>query len=433
MIVQAIKRSALQKYLPPYLRYIPALSPPRSIPCRLLKDTHAYSRYGSRFSDHKVAVCLDCFSTSSLMFCRCHRLVSPLASARLPLRQLRFNHATPRRPYKIEVGVSFAGKPPLKSQGQPKRKTIAFPDDHPIAQWRNEQLKVSAEAKRLRIDSAGEDFFYIQKSTNNSGFSLGVSDGVGGWSDDGVDPSLFSQALMHFASKHASTSWAGEPDFDPIVETTSPAKLSLSPKNIVSNAYQDVLNEPAVQCGSSTACIINIDAQTGRLAAANLGDSSFSIIRSSSILHEQKPQTHYFNCPRQLAKLLPSHRPHLRIQDLPEHADVFSAQLRHDDLVVLSTDGLGDNVHPGEMIGLAALMGRRAASKPNQNLAQILADGLVEYAIACMHSQEKVSPFELAARKEGMEYEGGKVDELVLSQVYPKSDSCDISAVSRSW
>ncbi|KAG9100492.1 hypothetical protein FS749_015085 [Ceratobasidium sp. UAMH 11750] len=379
------------------------------------------------------------------------QLVSPLASARLPLRQLRFNHATPRRPYKIEVGVSFAGKPPLKSQGQPKRKTIAFPDDHPIAQWRNEQLKVSAEAKRLRIDSAGEDFFYIQKSTNNSV-------GLLAWGirrcrrmerrwhafftsrllsshaiSTGVDPSLFSQALMHFASKHASTSWAGEPDFDPIVETTSPAKLSLSPKNIVSNAYQDVLNEPAVQCGSSTACIVNIDAQTGRLAAANLGDSSFSIIRASSILHEQKPQTHYFNCPRQLAKLLPSHRPHLRIQDLPEHADVFSAQLRHDDLVVLSTDGLGDNVHPGEMIGLAALMGRRAASKPNQNLAQILADGLVEYAIACMHSQEKVSPFELAARKEGMEYEGGKVDELVLSQVYPKSDSCDISAVSRSW
>jgi protein phosphatase PTC7 len=58
------------------------------------------------------------------------------------------------------------------------------------------------------------------------------------------------------------------------------------------------------------------------------------------------------------------------------------------------TDGLGDNVHPGEMIGLAALMGRQTASKRDQNLAQILADGLVEYAIVCMHSQEKVSPFE---------------------------------------
>ncbi|KAG8749075.1 hypothetical protein FRC12_013580 [Ceratobasidium sp. 428] len=346
------------------------------------------------------------------MFHHCRRQSSARIS---PLRQLRFNHATPRRPYKIEVGVSFAGKPPSKLQGQPKRKTVAFPDDHPITQWRNAQLQW--EAKRLKIETAGEDFFYAQKSINNSGFSLGVSDGVGGWSDDGVDPSLFSQALMHFASKHAAASWAGEPDFDPIEDTTNGSarnNLSLSPRDIISRAYQDVLNEPAVQCGSSTACVVNIDAQTGRLLAANLGDSGFSILRASSILHEQKPQTHYFNCPRQLAKLLPSHRPHLRIRDLPEHADEYSAQLRHGDLVVLSTDGLGDNVHPGEMIGLAALMGRRAASKPDQVLAQILADGLVEYAIACMHSQEKVSPFEIAARKEGMEYEGGKVDDVTV-------------------
>ncbi|QRV72829.1 protein phosphatase [Ceratobasidium sp. AG-Ba] len=323
----------------------------------------------------------------------------------LPSIVRRCVHTAARRPYNIEVGVSFAGKPSLKAQVQPKRKTVAFPDNHPIAQWRNAQLKW--ENRRLKIDSAGEDFFYVQKAIHDSGFSLGVSDGVGGWSDDGVDPSLFSQALMYFSAKHASTSWAGEPDFDPIEETgtTKPTK-SLSPKDIISNAYQDVLDEPAVQW-SSTACVVNIDAQTGRLSAANLGDSSFSILRSSSIFHEQKPQTHYFNCPRQLAKLLPSHRLHLRIRDLPEHADGYSAQLRHGDLVVLSTDGLGDNVHPVEMIGLAALMGRQAASKPDQNLAQMLADGLVEYAIACMHSQEKVSPFEVAARKEGMEYEGG--------------------------
>jgi protein phosphatase PTC7 len=67
----------------------------------------------------------------------------------------------------------------------------------------------------------------------------------------GVDPSLFSQALMYFASKHAGASWAGEPDFDPIEEPASPAKSDkcLSPTEIISKAYQNVLNEPAVQCG----------------------------------------------------------------------------------------------------------------------------------------------------------------------------------------
>ncbi|CAE6531600.1 unnamed protein product [Rhizoctonia solani] len=278
--------------------------------------------------------------------------------------------------------------------------------------------------------SAGEDFFYVSQSINHSGVSLGIADGVGGWSEDGVDPSLFSQALMYFASKHASSSWAGEPDFDPIEGTSAPGKTekSLSPVEIMSMAYQDVLNEPSIECGedvtwhlllskpmpsvgSSTACIVNIDAQSGKLSAANLGDSSFSILRSSSIFHEQKPQTHYFNCPRQLAKLLPTQRPHLRITDRPEHADTFSAQLRHEDLVILSTDGLGDNVHPGEVLALASLLRRGTADQPGVNFSQIFADKLAEYAVVCMHSYDKISPFELAARDEGFKHVGGKIDE----------------------
>lgn len=67
----------------------------------------------------------------------------------------------------------------------------------------------------------------------------------------GVDPSLFSQSLMHFASKHAATSWAGEPDYDPIEETAELGKsdITLSPVEIIARAYQNVLDEPAVQCG----------------------------------------------------------------------------------------------------------------------------------------------------------------------------------------
>ncbi|CAE6428505.1 unnamed protein product [Rhizoctonia solani] len=323
-------------------------------------------------------------------------------------------HTTPRRPYKIEIGVSFFGKPALDAQQLPKKKTIAFPSDHPIAQWRNNLLRW--ENKKLRSTSAGEDFFYVSQSINNSGVSLGIADGVGGWSEDGVDPSLFSQALMYYASKYASSSWAGEPDFDPIEGTSAPGKAdkSLSPVEIMSMAYQDVLDEPSVECGSSTACIVNIDAQSGKLSAANLGDSSFSILRSSSIFHEQKPQTHYFNCPRQLAKLLPTQRPHLRITDRPEHADTFSAQLRHEDLVILSTDGLGDNVHPGEVLALASLLRRGTADQPGVNFSQIFADKLAEYAVVCMHSYDKISPFELAARDEGFKHVGGKIDDVTI-------------------
>lgn len=103
----------------------------------------------------------------------------------------------------------------------------------------------------------------------------------------GVDPSLFSQALMYYASKHAVASWVGEPDFDPIEETSAAGRndKTLSPSEIMSLAYKDVLNEPSVECGenflarhaflysvpsagSSTACIVNVDAQSGKLSAA---------------------------------------------------------------------------------------------------------------------------------------------------------------------
>lgn len=71
-------------------------------------------------------------------------------------------------------------------------------------------------------------------------------------------------------------------------------------------------------------------------------------------------------------------------------------------------------MHAGEIIGISSLVGRRAASQPDQNLAQNLADSLVEYAVACMHSYDKVSPFEIAAQEEGMEHPGGKVDDVTV-------------------
>lgn len=56
---------------------------------------------------------------------------------------------------------------------------------------------------------------------------------------------------MYFASQHAATAWAGEADFDPIQETSALGKSdrTLSPVEIMSMSYQDVLNEPLIECG----------------------------------------------------------------------------------------------------------------------------------------------------------------------------------------
>lgn len=85
----------------------------------------------------------------------------------------------------------------------------------------------------------------------------------------------------------------------------------------------------------------------------SLGDSGFLIIRSSQIFYQQKPQTHYFNCPRfvtsewifchyeqtccrQLSKTPPSRgrrRTHY-YSDSPTTADTYSTYLQDGDIII---------------------------------------------------------------------------------------------------
>ena len=151
------------------------------------------------------------------------------------------------RPYRFHTGASWAGKP--KDPGL-RFQTTPFPKDHPIARWREEVLSRPNRNGR----HIGEDFFYVQEvcatatciysathqgseladaksvgttlhfllvprflqpSTTLQGVSLGIADGVGGWVESGVDPSLFSQSLMYHAHRYAQSGWPGEPEIDP--------------------------------------------------------------------------------------------------------------------------------------------------------------------------------------------------------------------------
>ena len=57
--------------------------------------------------------------------------------------------------------------------------------------------------------------------------------------------------------------------------------------------------------GSSTACILSFNCNTGLLHAANLGDSGFLAIRNGTIIGESMNTVHYFNCPFQLSNAPP--------------------------------------------------------------------------------------------------------------------------------
>ena len=79
--------------------------------------------------------------------------------------------------------------------------------------------------------------------------AFGVADGVGGWNDQGVDPSHFSQGLCGLMAGTAY-SWR---------TTGSTIEKALSPQGLLQKAYDAVLAQPDIVAGSSTACLGVVD------------------------------------------------------------------------------------------------------------------------------------------------------------------------------
>ncbi|KAF7363443.1 Protein phosphatase [Mycena sanguinolenta] len=262
-------------------------------------------------------------------------------------------------------------------------------------------------------------FFLCTNMRNNSGISLGLSDGVGGWVDQGIDCSLFSQGLMYYAHRRLENGWAGEPEVDPIIETASDSATvgaEVTPSEVLQFAYRDVLRDPSIEAGSSTACLLTLNASSGMLRSANLGDSGFCIVpiltrRASSMFFSSRPQTHFFNCPRQLAKLKSIKDKATSFSDLPDTAEEYSTRLKDGDVVIAYTDGLSDNIFPAEILTICSLIMNKPDSETTK--VQMLAQSLVNHSRNCMFS-DQVSPFEIDARRHRQRWQGGKIDDVTV-------------------
>ncbi|KAG9318474.1 phosphatase 2C-like domain-containing protein [Chiua virens] len=186
----------------------------------------------------------------------------------------------------------------------------------------------------------------------------------------------------------------------------------LTPYECLDLAYHRVLREKFVEAGSSTACLLTLNSSSGVLRSANLGDSGFSIIRSSSVIYREPVQTHYFNCPLQLTKYPQNLGFDKHYLDPPSAAAQYETKLRHGDIVIAYTDGLSDNVFPAELAAICSLIARGGG--PEDEQVQSMADRIVQYAQACMSDRKRASPFERDAAREGMLYRGGKVDDVTV-------------------
>ncbi|MCL7022060.1 hypothetical protein MKW94_009769 [Papaver nudicaule] len=231
--------------------------------------------------------------------------------------------------------------------------------------------------------SGGEDAFFI-KCHN----WIGVADGVGQWSLEGINAGLYAQELMANCAKIVSVSES--------ITVTEPDKV------LIGSAAK------ARSLGSSTILVAYFDGQV--FHAANIGDSGFLIVRNGTVFRRSSPMLHGFNFPLQIE----------RGDDPTSMIEKYEIDLDEGDVIVAATDGLFDNLYEQE-IALIVSKSLQSNLKPKE-----IADFLAARAQEVGRSKLGRSPFADAAKAAGYTtYSGGKLDDVtvIVSVVQTNSDS----------
>jgi len=184
--------------------------------------------------------------------------------------------------------------------------------------------------------------------------------------------------------------------------------LCLDPVSVTARAFSKVKHT-----GSATAVICVLKKED--LVCANIGDSGFRLIRFNQlgepyIVIASTEQQHDFNTPYQLCKI-PSERQVSQklsemgyswmqkagilgkfrdiafCQDSPESAKVYQAKVQEDDLLLLGSDGLFDNLFEDEILEIIKEYVK------NGKTAKEIAVALTEKAHKRSINSKEMSPF----------------------------------------
>jgi serine/threonine protein phosphatase PrpC len=278
----------------------------------------------------------------------------------------------------------------------------------------------------------GEDAYFV---TNHS---VGVSDGVGGWAEQGVDPAIYSNQLMNGAEEAA----VKHPGKYTAVELMRIAYDSA--KGIIGSATACV----AVVSSDQDAKAVSEDTQV-LLNLANLGDSGYLTYcwATYSIVDHSIAQQKGFNFPYQLGSQSP---------DQPEHSNVYDLDLKTNDIVLWATDGVFDNLVLQQMQDLINLQRRVYAQTRKADALVTLKDiedmthrninpnndkqcefqndqerteflhglsvSIAKAASVAGHYTTETTPFTVAAHQEArMHFPGGKLDDITVVTVMPSA------------
>lgn len=250
--------------------------------------------------------------------------------------------STSRISYRVAVSSSGKGRRfhPLKN---------AYNFDPTISDVIGVSRDKNPAARRRNRPDSGEDAFFVSRiGSRVSGHpdagdavAFAVADGVGGWTESRVDPADFSHGLCGYMAQSA-LAW------------DSPAD-KLRPKQLLQAGYDQVVDDPTIKAGGSTASV-GVALPDGRVELANLGDSGSVLLRLAAVHHYSVPQTHGFNTPYQLSVIPPRMRAQASVfggaylEDSPKDAAVTNVQMQHGDVLMLATDGVFDNLNNQDIL-----------------------------------------------------------------------------------
>jgi protein phosphatase PTC7 len=232
-----------------------------------------------------------------------------------------------------------------------------------------------------------------------------IADGVGGWNEMGIDPSLYSKTLC--ATVHNNFKKWQKSKF---------TKETL--KSLLVKSVNDI-NKLKI-LGSSTLCALTIEKSNNILCSVNLGDSCYMIARPKDsapgefdLFYKSEEQQHSFNVPFQIGQG----------GDKPIKAVALEHQLECKDVIILATDGLWDNMDNDRILSIL-----KSCCDGNHIInAQKVSDILAEEAEKLSLDENYNSPFAINARKNNLRFNGGKPDDIsiIITQVLDKAEHID--------
>lgn len=154
----------------------------------------------------------------------------PNSLTAIPRRLLstqRHSQATPVSSpcFTYRIGSSFSGK---GQRFKPKEDIFSFDPE------KDKEIYTGRP-------KSGQDAFFVSNVASTSDVAFGVADGVGGWSDSGIDSAHFSHGLCREMATIAK-----EPGAD---------GKGRSPRAILQDAYNKIVEEEKIEGGGSTACV----------------------------------------------------------------------------------------------------------------------------------------------------------------------------------